>query len=663
MSKDDIHALTLETLFQSGQYVIPIYQRNYAWEEGQITQLVQDINDFSKSNKAQKYYIGTLVVYEREGLERLYETIDGQQRLTTLSILYAVLRNEYALHNELASFEKRILDFENRKLSSTALDLVKEGNFDTSLKYNTSIVNAYGILKKELKSIFNVYGHTGVEFSNFVSYLNKQVVLLRVKVPKDTDLNHYFEIMNNRGEQLEKHEVLKSLLLGYLDKIHDKDKREKSKQLFNTIWEGCSQMERYIQYSFNKDQRHKIFGATWDRFVLNSFDALLKEVDVESENLEGDLEIEKADFSIDEIINNNRFSTVVKDGNPENPERFNTIINFQNFILHCLLLYTKDRQSTLDDKNLIKNFEFLKEKTSQEQIDFVKSFAFTILKSKFLLDHFIIKREFINNKDAWSLKKLFYYSDTSQSYIHTFGKNDDDEDGAESREIILLLSMFHTVAPNMMYKHWLNASLNYLYQNYCHENGININNYRNYLESFARDLVFRRFLSKVPLDYFDIIYGDISKEIEKENVDWERLRYNNLANNLVFNYIDYLLIKKELKIERELTGFVSFARNFEFTFRSSVEHYYPQNPKDGFDKLGDDDLHSIGNLTLISHSKNSAMNNYMPKAKKEHYEDGRKADSVKQYIMFNKYPDASWGIDEINKHSEEIIELLTEQLY
>lgn len=48
-------------------YVIPMYQRNYAWEEGEITQLIQDVIDYlpEPDKPARNYYIGSLVVYER----------------------------------------------------------------------------------------------------------------------------------------------------------------------------------------------------------------------------------------------------------------------------------------------------------------------------------------------------------------------------------------------------------------------------------------------------------------------------------------------------------------------------------------------------------------------------------------------------------------------
>lgn len=90
---------SIKELFGSDDYVIPIYQRNYEWGEPQITQLIQDIVDYivkSKSHNSEskpRYYIGSLIAYERK-LEGsvIYETIDGQQRLTTLTILLNVIK-------------------------------------------------------------------------------------------------------------------------------------------------------------------------------------------------------------------------------------------------------------------------------------------------------------------------------------------------------------------------------------------------------------------------------------------------------------------------------------------------------------------------------------------------------------------------------------------
>ena len=68
-------------------YVIPIYQRNYAWERDEICALIKDVHDSMDMGKT-VYYIGTLVTYKRD--ENKYEVIDGQQRLTTIYIILSV---------------------------------------------------------------------------------------------------------------------------------------------------------------------------------------------------------------------------------------------------------------------------------------------------------------------------------------------------------------------------------------------------------------------------------------------------------------------------------------------------------------------------------------------------------------------------------------------
>jgi uncharacterized protein with ParB-like and HNH nuclease domain len=76
------------------QFVIPVYQRNYDWTEQQCSQLFQDILDVG-SRKGDTHFIGS-IVYIHEGVYTSSEVrklviIDGQQRLTTLSLLYLAL--------------------------------------------------------------------------------------------------------------------------------------------------------------------------------------------------------------------------------------------------------------------------------------------------------------------------------------------------------------------------------------------------------------------------------------------------------------------------------------------------------------------------------------------------------------------------------------------
>ena len=83
--------LNLANIFSGVEYIIPIYQRSYAWEKYEIEQLLDDIFDFKDKNDVQsKYYLGSLIV-DNLGNNQ-FSVIDGQQRLTTIFLLFAFLR-------------------------------------------------------------------------------------------------------------------------------------------------------------------------------------------------------------------------------------------------------------------------------------------------------------------------------------------------------------------------------------------------------------------------------------------------------------------------------------------------------------------------------------------------------------------------------------------
>ena len=129
-----------------------------------------------------------------------------------------------------------------------------------------------------------------------------------------------------------------------------------------------------------------------------------------------------------------------------------------------------------------------------------------------------------------------------------------------------------------------------------------------------------------------------------------------IENNFVFNYLDYLIWKAE-----KISGNKIFEQ-FEFTFRSSVEHFYPQHPMRGHEPLDEDYLHQFGNLCLISHNKNSRLSNMPPDTKLEDIKvtlSNNKIDSLKLHKMMQMtLSEGKWGKEQIQKHGEEMIELL-----
>lgn len=621
-----IPSFSIGSLFEnSDSYVIPIYQRNYTWGLGEVTQLIQDVYDYAFDEEKSKtnYYIGTLVVYERhlDG-QTTYETIDGQQRLTTLKILLNALHRKFdQVIKDKISYQLD-LSFDSRKNSTETLDVItnqnqKEVAFISSKDHNPQIKQRYWDAEKVIARFLD----TPEKVNTFYNYLTQKVKVVRVSVPEETDLNHYFEIMNNRGEQLEKHEILKANMLEVLSDD------PALTYAFNTIWESCSDMERYVQYGFSTKERDLVFtDNNWNTLNCNSLDAIATRIfEAATEDRHS------AQLNINEIIDYKGSFKVNTDEKEDAPERFTSVINFSNFLLHVLRIQTKS-DIPLDDKRLIDSFKtFLKDVDKEAQKQFVKDFGFNLLKIKHLFDQYIIKREFIREKDQWSLKVLKWYAGNKVSYVNSV-----ENDEGLNRDLIMLLSMFHVSTPTLVYKHWLNGALNYLF----HQSEINAVAYRDYLLQLADSYFFDRYTALEAIEYFEIIYENQGRSVNKDTgaYNLDVLDQGTAVENFVFNYLDYILWKENEK----------GPSNFEFTFRSSVEHYYPQNPISKDHKIDASVYDMFGNLCLISSSKNSRLSNHMPAAKKDYYHKVG-ADSLKQQLMMEE---KDWGEDEIRRHTE-----------
>lgn len=639
-----------QLLSDSGMYTIPVYQRNYAWEEPQIRQLIKDIIDSFRNNRLKKYYIGTLIVDKTEvNNKKLLETIDGQQRLTTLNIISIALKNHSDFKEiDTQWFEQLNLSFSNRQKSEdTLVDLFNDSIIEEAKNYNSKIRFAYelvvSILKEELQE-------NSVSLKEFTSYLFDYVTILRVEVPPLTDLNHYFEIMNNRGEQLEKHEVLKARLLDAFNLIGDKAISEDYKHVFHTVWEACANMEKYVQYGFPVEIRHEIFDKkNWDTFHPEDFDDIVNCFnDIESQNEEAK--------SIDQIINDTRKQGGNPNGSDENPERFYSIVNFSNFLLHVLRVFTKE-DIPLDDKRLLSTFEnqIKSLETDEDKIKFSEDFGYSLLKAKYLFDKFIIKRDTSKDREEWSLLRMKNSKQKKgRSTAYTASYPNSFKDLQLNRQLVQLLSMFHVSLPTMSYKHWLNASLNYVFEN----PDTSADDYITYLENTAKHFVFNRIVSTAPQEYYSLIYKPATRneinwnEDGTSTIDESKFSFGKITNNLLFNYVDYQLWKNEFSKDKSISKII----DFKFTSRSSVEHYYPQNPKEGYPRLKDSStLNSFGNLCLISHSKNSTLSNFSPLNKAEFYLKGE-IDSIKQYLMIQNAKD--WNESLIREHNAEILQLL-----
>jgi len=624
----EVTELSVTDLFSEGEYLIPIYQRNYAWGEPEVEQLLQDILDVAEQAEEhpKSYYIGSLVAYKRK--DGNFETIDGQQRHTTLSIIISALRNEFSV--AVNDITRSNLGFDSRPKSDETLRTMFLGSsLDVEEK---SMRAAYQVVKR-------FFTNEKTKVALFAQYLLTHVKILRVIVPHDTDLNHYFEIMNNRGEQLEKHEVLKARLMDALES-------EIERAAFAKTWDACADMHRYVQLSFDTKTRNTLFSDQWNK-SSEDFVSLsnLFEQKQSQDNL----------VTFEDIISNPQYRHTPEAASNEGDGTFNSVINFSNFLLHVLRITTK-QDVPLDDKRLLDTFALYKPDP--------KGFVMALLKCRLLFDKYILKRE---NDEDWSLKVLKKYNNerVSFSYVNSF----DNE--AHNRQLIMLLSMFHVSFPTLVYKHWLNASLHYLYQQTDRNLSVDSAEYIAFLEGLSDSFFYGRFgqtADNEPRDYFDLTY---KKPSLPTVLDEMYLQQGTGVQNFIFNRLDYLLWKKLVskQFDKQEDGIdidyiMKRLKGFSFTFRTSVEHYFPQTPLGSEPMVKSDELpygvDTFGNLCLISRSDNSKLSNYLPTAKKEHYEKATTVESLKQVFMmsYQDWSSSEQGIKNITAHEQMMVKVL-----
>ena len=442
MPSNEILKLSIKELLSNGKYLIPIYQRNYDWGERESLQLIQDIADYASTRGDKNYYIGSLVVFVRNknGNEYL-ETIDGQQRLTTLTILMNVLKDMPGINESFDWFSSGQLSYDHRQESDDALRKLYQGQQSNNTNAS-NIVDVFNILNK---NILNILTDKNLSADEFAHYLLNNVIIIRIPVPQDTDLNHYFEIMNSRGEQLEKHEVLKAILMDTLP--------QKYHILFHEIWEACSSLSSYVQMNFNPNVRNLLFSTNWVELQkYNDLDTLNNsyfQVNYNDNNEDDGFISRTISQLFDDADKNKKYTLPDSDTEEDGNDRFGSIINFSNFLLHVLkVMYRNDKEYKseihkeikLDDKRLVDTFSMVLSNCDNKTA-FVERFIMALLDIRSLFDRYVIKRENYNGKDGWSLKNLKKYSDGKVNYVSTFNNGDDDENEV-GKDIKMLEAMF-----------------------------------------------------------------------------------------------------------------------------------------------------------------------------------------------------------------------------
>lgn len=245
------NSLTLEDVLSNKKYSVNYYQREYRWGRKQIEQLIDDLtisfDDSFDKNKAVElsdienfdyYYMGTIIV---TGSQDVKSIIDGQQRLTSMTLLMIALNN---LHKK---YPDRGIGFQditpliyssrlNKKSFNinvsewnTCLDALFRGetfNSSSSVESVQNICKRYNDLVELLEDYFE---GNGDRISLFAAWLVYKIIFIKITTPSEQDAHKVFVSMNDRGLSLNTSEMLKGYLLS---EIKDDDQRNNA----NDIW-------------------------------------------------------------------------------------------------------------------------------------------------------------------------------------------------------------------------------------------------------------------------------------------------------------------------------------------------------------------------------------------------------------------------------------------
>lgn len=605
-------------------YVVPLYQRNYAWQESQIQQLLQDIYDNSKAPDS-NYFIGSLVVLQRP--DGVYEVIDGQQRLTTLHIICRVLS---MLNTPHLSYDSRpeVEDFFKGLFASASSHEYSEECKKHDSRKVYRLVEAIDIVEST-----DIHTHPGFpddkticlssmddnEKQQFKEYLNNNVIIVRTVLPSDTDVAAYFEIMNNRGEQLQEHEIIKALMMKDLD--------SHQRMIFSAIWDACSQMSIPLQRTLREyrlNSQFPLFGQNYDSLHTNNI------FEYKTDTLECcAMSIDKILLSSDSQKENNNISN-------DTEIKYEPIIDFPNFLMHLFKQINPETQ--LNANYLLDSYDRIK--SSINSMEFIER----MLKVRCLFDRYVIKSQGEGEEDEnikWKMLKPYlftYKKENSLRFKNTFsdGYNEAEENELENdiqKRIVMQQSMLQVTFRNKKYKNWLFYLLTWLYD-------YNVNEVDPYRLS--------AYLDEWILDYYDNLEN---KTVKKENTEWTFEALGTETPHFVFNFIDYLywVARKTSKTNIRYTDEID---DFYFRYYNSIEHHLPQSYED----TGNVNLDNIGNLCLISRRKNSSLNVKAP-LEKAKMEPGLQP---KRKIMYRITHDSNgiWGKKQIMEHCLDIKSLL-----
>jgi hypothetical protein len=631
---------TLKKLSDLEMYFnIPLYQRLYVWGQDQIQTLLEDIKVAAAADDPH-YYVGTMIIRKNHAhtVPPRYDLIDGQQRFTTFWLIASYLKGELRPFLETVSNGKAQgrLHFEVRDHAN--LYFRNPAAYDSfgpdAQKELAPVIDAL----RTIRLYFESEGGKKIDRQSYARYLFNSVKMIVTEIPDALDDNRLFEVLNNRGLQLQHHEILKSYLLRELS--------SEDRSRYGRLWEACAEMNGYVEKTIKE-----VFELTWKQLLGTTekerevqlkpdfFKTFRKPDDHQRQHLSDLLFAadDPADWTAPPP------GELTYDGG-----QVTSVISFPMLLLHTLRLFLREREPGRPDKNipginekqLLRIFRdhfkgYLKEMG-------VTAFLDLLLEVRIKFDRYVIKWIDRDNNKVHLIKRLYHSEDSLER------REPDSNDGFAMLQSMLYHSQEKTT------HYWLTPLLYQLLK------GDNRKEHYIFLRKLDNALFCTNNDAELRLRTWHIItdrqavYDTSFIEAHSGTGYWSYWFYK-MDFVLWFYRKDIFSAKKMNVSTRE--GW----EHYRMISKNSIEHISPQHPK-----VTDDDIvyesgdteevkkwkqNDFGNLVLLSPGMNSEYSNKHYTVKREEFRKKIRPDSLKSAMIFEN---PHWNADLCADHKKEM---------
>lgn len=255
----DAGKISIGDIYSTKWFRIPDFQRPYVWGDDEINDLLEDLSFAASNNPKDEYFLGSFV-YQSEEKEvkqvKYTESIllDGQQRMTSLFLLFAAIRDRTSVEQVKESCqnflyqkeniyddipERTRLNFDIRRNVQTFIAQItngEEGSLSCALRYKNDPDISIKNMARAIVSIHNFFDENKIEEEAFYKYVRNNALMIYVSSENQDDAFRLFMVLNDRGVPLRNSDIIKTMNLGAFSTGLN---AEKDKKQYAEFWEGA----------------------------------------------------------------------------------------------------------------------------------------------------------------------------------------------------------------------------------------------------------------------------------------------------------------------------------------------------------------------------------------------------------------------------------------